>query len=270
MRRILKLLARLYPSAWRNRYAAEYEALLDDATPHPQDAFNILWGAIKMQLTSRSFVRIVLPCTIAGALIAAAISFNMPPRYVSQFTFYTMELQGPTSRGARQFTEDETKQVVSNLRDITLDRDFLASTIQKFDLYPRERAHVPLEKIIEKMQRSIEVKPALFTRPGVSGSRSGLIIVNFAYSDPHLAQRVDHTLVWRMTSETFRRAKSAPGGFSQPHVGFMILKMASLPQKPTGWNRPQKTAAGLIAGLLCGLILATILSSRDKSITANI
>ena len=29
MKRILKWLARLYPSAWRNRYGAEYEALLE-------------------------------------------------------------------------------------------------------------------------------------------------------------------------------------------------------------------------------------------------
>jgi hypothetical protein len=33
MKRILKMLARLYPLSWRGRYGVEYEALLDDATP---------------------------------------------------------------------------------------------------------------------------------------------------------------------------------------------------------------------------------------------
>jgi hypothetical protein len=262
MKRLLKFLAHLYPSAWRNRYAAEYEALLDDATPRPQDAVNVLWGAMKMQLTSRSFVRIVLPCAIAGALIAAAISFTVPPRYVSQFTFLPLELYGPTSRGQRVLNEDEAKQFVSNLRDATLDRDFLASTIQKYDLYPRERAHIPLGKIIDKMQRSIEIKHA-------PGSKSGYIL-NFAYLDPHLAQRVDHVLSFRMATETIRREQSAPGGFTRPPAFFMIVQMPSLPQKPTGWNRPQKTTAGLITGLLCGLILATIIGPRRDTVPTNV
>jgi hypothetical protein len=33
MRRLLRLAAWLYPPAWRDRYGAEFEALLDDAGP---------------------------------------------------------------------------------------------------------------------------------------------------------------------------------------------------------------------------------------------
>jgi hypothetical protein len=122
MRRILKLLTRLYPSAWRNRYGTEYEALLDDATPRPQDAFNVLWGAIKMQLTSRSFVRIIFPCTIAGALIAAVISFTVPPRYVSQTTVTIIAVdksQTPDkllSRASKAAKIDEFQSVNSHPR----------------------------------------------------------------------------------------------------------------------------------------------------------
>lgn len=49
MKRIMKFLARLYPSTWRTRYGAEYEALLDDATPRPRDAFDVAWVAVKLQ-----------------------------------------------------------------------------------------------------------------------------------------------------------------------------------------------------------------------------
>jgi hypothetical protein len=269
MRRLLKLLARLYPSTWRNRYAAEYEALLDDATPRPQDTFNVLWGAIKMQLTSRSFIRIVLPCTIAGALIAAAISFTMPPRYVSQFTFVAAEEYSQPTRWAREINEDEAKSTLSNLRDVILDRDFLASTIQKFDLYPSQRAHTPLDRIIDKMQRAIEIKHAPVTQPGVPGTRSGFI-VNFAYSDPHLTQRVEGYLAFWISAETARRARSRPSGLSQPFESFVLMETPSLPQKPTGWNWPRKTMAGLAVGLLCGLILATILPSHRGTVLTNI
>ena len=68
MKRLLKLLARLYPSAWRNRYGAEYDALLEDTTPRTQDAFNVLWGATKMHLTSHGKIRRMVeqPASLEG------------------------------------------------------------------------------------------------------------------------------------------------------------------------------------------------------------
>ena len=84
MKRILKLLARLYPLSWRTRYGAEYEALLEEASPRPRDAFDVFWGAIKMQMTAQRFARIVLPCTLVGGIAAFAISFARPALYRSQ------------------------------------------------------------------------------------------------------------------------------------------------------------------------------------------
>ena len=43
MKRILKFLARLYPSGWHNRYGAELDALLEDGKPRTRDAFDVLW-----------------------------------------------------------------------------------------------------------------------------------------------------------------------------------------------------------------------------------
>jgi hypothetical protein len=43
MKRMLKLLARLYPAEWRRRYGAEYEALLEEKTPRVRDLFDVLW-----------------------------------------------------------------------------------------------------------------------------------------------------------------------------------------------------------------------------------
>jgi uncharacterized protein involved in exopolysaccharide biosynthesis len=264
MKRILKFLAYLYPSSWRTRYGAEYETLIDDATPRLQDTFNVLWTALKMQLTSRSLVRIVLPSATCGAFIAAAVSFTVPPRYVSQFTFIAEELRGPTTRGAREVTEDESKHALSNLRDILFDRNFLASTIQKFDLYALDRTHIPLDKVTDKMQKNIEVKRAPVTQPGVPGNRSGFI-VDFVYPDPRLAQRVGQWLAFQTFKETIRKAKSAPGGLSQPYEGFVFMEMPSLPQKPVGWSPLKKTTLGLFAGLFVGLIIASILGSRDDT-----
>jgi uncharacterized protein involved in exopolysaccharide biosynthesis len=258
VKRLLKLLSMLYPPAWRNRYGTEFEVLLEDTPPRTRDAFNILWEAIKMQMTRRSFVKIVLPCSIAGALVAAAISFTVPPLYVSQMAFLTGETHGASTAGTTDVTEGEEEQILSNMRDIILDRNFLASTIHKYDLYPRERAYMPLDKVIDKMLRNIEVKRGPVTQPGVPGSRSGFI-VDYAYSDQARAKLIRDVLVGR-----YLRAHHF-----QPHEYFAVGFLPAIPQKLYRRNRLQETAVGLLAGLLSGIVLATIFSSRYHPTATN-
>ena len=71
-------LARLYPSSWRKRYGAEYEALLEDVALKPLDSVDVTWGAMKMHLGSFVFLRVVLPCSMAGMLAGASIWFLQP------------------------------------------------------------------------------------------------------------------------------------------------------------------------------------------------
>jgi len=68
MKRILKWLAQLYPAAWRARYGAEYEALLEEREPRVRDVVDVAWGAMKMQMTAWGSARIVLGCALAGVL----------------------------------------------------------------------------------------------------------------------------------------------------------------------------------------------------------
>ena len=275
MKRILKLLARLYPSTWRTRYDAEYDALLDDATPRPQDAFNILWGATKMQLTSRSFVKIVLPCAIGGALIAAAISFAIQPRYSSQ-TRITVTESAPV-------TGDNLKKTLSTLRDSALNRDFLALEIQRYNLYPRERASMPLNEVVDKMLQNIEVRP-LQTSPAKAlpsgDEHTSAFAVYFIYPDPHLAQQVDGDLIMKFVRviDPPRQASASPG---PPQtvvtwriengamvLGSLRIGAPSHPTSPIFPNRRIFALGGLLAGLLCSLILATFVGTRRGTATA--
>ena len=41
MKRVLRLLARLYPAWWRSRYGKELEALLEDAGSGRRDAWDL-------------------------------------------------------------------------------------------------------------------------------------------------------------------------------------------------------------------------------------
>lgn len=52
MKRLIRLAARMYPKPWRDRYGDELEALLDDIGGGGRVAFNVLAGAILMQVRS--------------------------------------------------------------------------------------------------------------------------------------------------------------------------------------------------------------------------
>jgi hypothetical protein len=52
MRTLIRWAARLYPEAWRNRYAAEFEALLDDISPSLGDLCDVLGGVLRVRVTT--------------------------------------------------------------------------------------------------------------------------------------------------------------------------------------------------------------------------
>jgi uncharacterized protein involved in exopolysaccharide biosynthesis len=256
MKRILKLLARIYPTAWHQRYGAEFEALLEDRNPRLRDIFDILIEAMKMQFRSWSFVRITLACSILGALTAAALSFAVPPQYISQTA---IRVSGSATNPAVPLPDD-LKPLLLTLRTSTLDRDFLASLIQQKNLYPHERARMPLNAVIDKMLDAIEVKPLSYS----VDKRPAGFIIQFAYSDPHLAQQVEDELVSRLVTQNLLIQENATSeGHPLPSQIIRVEDAPSLPQRPAGWNRIQKTTTGLLTGLLCGLILATTLRSRN-------
>jgi hypothetical protein len=266
MKPLLKLLARLYPSAWHARYGAEFDALLEDRPPRLRDAFDILSGAIKMQLRTHSFLQITLACSLLGALIAAALSFTTPPQYLSQ----ALILVNGSATNPATPPPNDFKPLLSILRTSTLDRDFLASLIQKKNLYPRERTRMPLNAVIDKMLHSITVKPLSSSLNGNDAGRFAGFVMQFAYSDPHLAQQVESDLVSHFVRQNLiMQANAASAGHPLPAEVVRVMDEPRLPQKPVGWSGVQKTTLGLFTGLLCGLILAAILRTRHSPTIAN-
>jgi hypothetical protein len=246
MKRILKLLARLYPSAWHDRYGAEFDALLEDGQASARDAFDVLWGAMKMQVTTGSFWRIALACCFVGLLAAIAISFAMPVRYESQAVFTIDPLRGsaPSAGGDRE-------QIIATLGN-AFSRDFLSSLIQTMNLYPRERARMPLSDVVSRMQRDIYTRPASDASSGDRGSFS--FVVRFDYPEPRVAQRVEGELVTRLVTENLRiSAEAAKAGHPLRPKTVRVENAPNLPLAPVGLNRTKLGSIGLFAGLLAAL-----------------
>ena len=189
MKRILKMLARLYPAAWRTRYGAEYEALLEEATPRVRDVFDVFWGAMKMRITARSFVRVALPCALVGSLVAVGISFSRPELYQSR----TVVL-----------VDTYDRQTIGNVligrTQEAWTTPLLGSMIQRENLYPKERMRTPVNEVVNLMRKNIRIQ-SLQTSDGKPASG---FVMRFDYPDPQVAQRVDEELVSQLVAANLR------------------------------------------------------------------
>ena len=258
MKRLLKLLARLYPSSWHRRYGAEFEALLEDSTPRIRDLYDVFIGALKMQMTTWSFTRITLAACLAGTLAAVALSFAITPHYISRSLIVSVNppVDAAAAYNSGATTNNAMQSYLINLQPDVLNRDSLTRIIERLNLYPRERASMPLDAVVTKMQSNIYVRP-------VKGTNQSAFIVQFDYPDPHLAQQVNGELVSLFMSANLAYSQA------HPHLTFRVMDAPELPQKPTGLNRIEMGAIGLLIGLPTGLILALIIRLRHKPLTVS-
>ena len=72
MKRLIRLMAKLYPEAWRERYGEEFEALLDEVGVTGRIAVDVLKGAILMQIQRWMKIGIM---ALLGASIVVAMSW---------------------------------------------------------------------------------------------------------------------------------------------------------------------------------------------------
>jgi hypothetical protein len=253
MKRMLKLMARLYPSGWRKRYGAEYEALLEDSEPHARDVADVLWEATKMRLASRTFVRIVLPCALAGALVGVGFSLSRPAMYHSR-TLITVDA-------------DSRVSLDSGLRELVqgaFPASFLDQIIQRENLYPRERERMPMSEVVSIMRKDIWLRPLQKN----DGKPAMAFVVEFYYPDPHVAQRVDAELVSQMVALNVRiRIEQAQANASHVWEVFRVVKTANLPKRPDGWGQAGFGVVGALGGLVAGMIAATALGSREPAVS---
>ncbi len=81
MKLLIRFAARLYPRSWRERYGAEFDALLDDLGANPRIALNVLTAAINMQVLRLK--------KIASAVLLGAAALCLASWQVGQRPYIT-------------------------------------------------------------------------------------------------------------------------------------------------------------------------------------
>jgi hypothetical protein len=191
---------------------------------------------------ARAMLRFATATGAVGALLAAAISYAIPSRYVSTATLRLRPANGadaPDRLGA--------EQVHQRMIEV-LSRSSLAELIQRpeLNLYRGERARRPLEDVIARVREhdlrieSVDVGP-------LAGTTSAFTIA-FEYNDADKAHLVVQSLV----------SKFVEGGVIAPSLE--VLDPPSVPSLPA--SPPRLSIAG--GGLLVGLILGPIAESLRR------
>ncbi|HEY4363364.1 MAG TPA: hypothetical protein VGN17_20530 [Bryobacteraceae bacterium] len=256
MKPLIRLAAKLYPPRWRQRYGAEFEALLDDTNPDLKTALDVFSGAISMQIRTWSIGKILAVTASVGVLAAIGVVLAMPKSYSSQ-SVLKIATNGQVSDADRESIMAMANEVES--------RQMLTHLIQAHGLYPADRSRLPLEDVIEKMRSNISIIPIQST----SGSMPAFS-VQFNYPDPVLAQRVTADLTSKLIDANLgQRSRIA----FQAHAAHRELEPGLMLQviDPASPAQPLPTPNVLLiafAGLAGGLLLGAILAFRTWKIVA--
>jgi hypothetical protein len=256
MRRALLLLARLYPRAWRERYGAEFNALMEDVPPDWREFTDVLGGAIKMQLTNQAaYLKLAAVMAMVGAVAAIGLSFASSNHYTSTAVLRMTPPHDPAIPG--EYGSRQAEIQFEQMRQELLSRASLAEMIQRpqLDLYHDDRRRAPMEDIIQRMRRDIQIRPV-----AVSGDGPVTVEVSFTYPNRYKAQAVARELSGRFVEQNlavnrYRGAlwrnvwqETAPPG---PIVA--IVANATDPSS-RGPNYLANVSAGVLAGALLGLL----------------
>jgi LPS O-antigen subunit length determinant protein (WzzB/FepE family) len=115
MRQLIRWTTRLYPAPWRRRYGEELDALIEDIRPQWKDLFNVLLGALQMQMTTWNSLKVVAAVVLAGALLAGVFAFRTQDRYASTAVvrFAPAGQTDSDRQGALHRLQQMTNQIVS-------------------------------------------------------------------------------------------------------------------------------------------------------------
>jgi len=135
----------------------------------------------------------------ATALLTAAILPLIPHKYKSEATVLVVQQQVP-ERYVTPTTSTAIGEALQAMTEEVLSRTRLMGIIDELHLYPRERAQLAPEQIIEKMRQTIDITPI------TSPDRKDFTAFKIAFTtgDPHSAQEVTSRLTSLFIEENLR------------------------------------------------------------------
>ena len=131
---------------------------------------------------------IIVPFVL-GAYAALVMSSRLQDIYESDMLIQVIPQRIPSSF-VRSTVTMRTVDRLSALTEQIMSRTELERLITEMDLYPEERARLPMQDVVEMMRGRLRVEPVFNARSQDADS----FYVRFSYTDPGIARRVTERL----------------------------------------------------------------------------
>jgi polysaccharide chain length determinant protein (PEP-CTERM system associated) len=126
----------------------------------------------------------VVLCGAAGVLAA----LSLPKKYTSQTLVLVAKPMVPIDYVKPVVTEDLNQRLAS-MKEQILSRTRLEPVIEKFSVYQADQNKVPMEELIDRLRKAIEISP-LETMPGTQDRSMPGFHVGVTFNNPQIAQQI--------------------------------------------------------------------------------
>ena len=126
---------------------------------------------------------------ILGPALGYLVCLALPKEYTSQTVILVEQPAVPTSY-VTNISSGDLKQRLTTLQEQILSRSRLEGMVNRFGLYPKDRAqHAPMETLVDRLRKKIVVTPV---RPMAESNSTQLpgFIIKVTDRDPALAQKL--------------------------------------------------------------------------------
>ncbi len=142
-------------------------------------------------------------------LVASVVGVYLwPDSYESAAVIKITPQQVPQNMVQSSITQDMNDSINSMSAEI-LSRNVLATIINNFGLYPRERKRLPMEDVIELMHNNVKIIPMM---AGANGRAVPAFTVQYSYEDRILVTKVVQNLQSRFIDESVSNLSTATSG----------------------------------------------------------
>ncbi|HZU27703.1 MAG TPA: Wzz/FepE/Etk N-terminal domain-containing protein [Bryobacteraceae bacterium] len=144
----------------------------------------------------------ILGPAFLGLVVGVVVAFLWPDTYVSVASIRVVPPQVPASLVQTNLNEDLTSRVMAMAQQI-MSRTKLTTMILTLNLYPKERARMPLEDVLEQMQKK-DVSIGAVQNTDSSNGRGQVTAfqISFKYYDKHMATKVVEDLTSEFLTES--------------------------------------------------------------------
>lgn len=174
----------------------------------------------------------LIPPTLLGLLIAAAVVLLHEPQYRSTASLLIESQQIPTTVVAAPLASIANERI-AKIRQQVLSRETLSQLVKSNDLFPGARAAMPIDDVLGLVRNAIAVQlvGANEVQAGQGGGSTIAFTVSFTYSDPAKARDVTQQLTEMFLREDKRfRTEQAAGTaiFLERRANELRRQLASL------------------------------------------